>query len=388
MKMRFSHPSGVFMALTLGFAAAAPVAAQTTENSFDVIVQEAQLTTGQVGAQGTIAIAGSSLQMRSVQRIANVIRDRKKQPAGSTQQASFRMPSATFVATLASASDVTDEGEFSRWNAFVDLNYATGDQKLTQNAPRYDIDGLGVTAGIDYRASADWVIGGLVTHQTNDNRFINQLGAVDQESLGVAMLSVWYPGDHWYVDAIARYSNSDYEISRLTSSSATTRAGPGGDDYSLGLGLGYMYQQGPLSITPKARVVYIDASIDGYAERDADPSERLAYLKQSVASLTSNIGADANYVINTSWGVLIPQGSLEWVHDFEDEERTVMAQQIETGTQATIAADQRDDNFFRFGLGGLSILPQGNILFAWFETELARDDRNLYSITLGYRREF
>jgi outer membrane lipase/esterase len=69
-------------------------------------------------------------------------------------------------------------------------------------------------------------------------------------------------------------------------------------------------------------VNYRDTRIDGFRESGGTGVE-LAYENQNIVSLTTQAGVYASIAISTGMGVIVPQTTVEYVHEFLDDQRTV-----------------------------------------------------------------
>src|SRR4029077_402090 len=114
-----------------------------------------------------------------------------------------------------------------------------------------------------------------------------------------------------YIDAIVNIGHNNYDGVRqrnLGSFSGDTD----GHQWGFAVSACYGFNSGALTLTPYGRVEYIDAKIDGFTETGG--LNPFTVGDQRIKATTSAPGAQASYAISTSWGVLLPNGRVEYQH--------------------------------------------------------------------------
>jgi uncharacterized protein YhjY with autotransporter beta-barrel domain len=110
------------------------------------------------------------------------------------------------------------------------------------------------------------------------------------------------------------------------------------------------------------------------------------YEDQVDESLTGTIGAQASMAFSTSFGVVVPQVSAEYVREFLDDRETFTA--TDAGGTFDYVGDQPDRNHFNVGGGVVVLLPNGVFPFINYEAELANYLQETHTVTGGVRLEF
>ena len=153
-------------------------------------------------------------------------------------------------------------------------------------------------------------------------------------------------------------------------------------------GAGYGTAFGGTSLPGFGRLSYIDAEVDGFTEEGAGPFG-LALGGQQIESLLLEAGLEVVRASSRRWGVLQPVLRASVLHEFEDDSRVVVASFAEDvgGNAFRLPTDRPDRDFFRLGLGLTATLARGRGLYLLYETDLARDDLDLYRVTAGLRLE-
>jgi outer membrane autotransporter protein len=114
------------------------------------------------------------------------------------------------------------------------------------------------------------------------------------------------------------------------------------------------------------------------------------YGNQNVVSLTTTTGLFASMAISTGFGVLIPQATAEYVHEFANDQRSVGFTFVyATGRPRYLfQTDEPDRNFFNIGLGAVLVLPGGKSVFVNARQLLGYEDRTATTVTAGLRVPF
>ncbi len=146
---------------------------------------------------------------------------------------------------------------------------------------------------------------------------------------------------------------------------------------------------GAFTVGPRLGVLYREITMDSFRESGHTGLE-LAYDDQFIRSLTLRPGIYGSYAISTSWGVVIPQMTLEYVHEFLDDQRNVQFSfaQDPQNRRFLFQTTPPDRDYLNLGLGVSMVLPQGIQPYLNFRDMLAYDDRSTYTVTLGVRIPF
>jgi len=156
-------------------------------------------------------------------------------------------------------------------------------------------------------------------------------------------------------------------------------------------GVGYDFYFDAFSIGPYVRANYTRSYVDGFAEDNTNGSGlHMKFGEDNTDSFTSVVGLGASYAISTDFGVIIPQGRVEWEHEFARDARTIEAQFVNdaTGTTFLTRTDSPDRNYFNAAASVLLLLPNGWMAFADYEALLAYHELERHRGTIGVRVEF
>jgi outer membrane autotransporter protein len=310
--------------------------------------------------------------------------------------------------------------DFKRWGFFLNGVYATGDKDTRRNENGFDYDAYGLTTGIDYRFSDQWVGGVAYGYVDTDADIDDDQGAVsssqpragegkqESESHTLAFYGTWY-SDNFYADGALSFSTIDIEGERSIQYgevNQTAKMDTDADQWAASIGGGYNHHWGgPWNARYFGRIDYVDVEIDGYSEKarqtsasgsnPSDPSEDLDSLimsigDQDIESLQSVLGAAVTYVANQDWGVLTPYLTAQWHHEFEDDSRVITAKYVFDPTNDVLrfTSNDPDEDFFRISLGLNSVLKGGTQVFINYDTVAGLRDVDHHAFTAGFRIEF
>lgn len=365
----------------------------------------------EVITQGTIATEVGNVQVANVgTRIAQI--------RGAGTVAGFQEHGngrATFAVNLLGPESVlrgagAGDGDLGgqRFGLFFNGTGSTGDKDETDREDGFDFDTFGVTGGLDYRFSDNLVLGVAAGFSTLDVDFDNTStvagGSLDSVSRTVTAYGTYYQGG-LYVDGIVSYTKTDFDSERrvvvpsnnpaVPALNLTADANPDAHQFSIGLGGGYQLTRGALSFGPFGRATYTDIDIDDYRERNAAGLD-LAVEDQNIDSFKTALGLQAAYNVSSGFGVFSPQIRAEWVHEFDDDGRSIDARYVAEPANNPNAgfsilsadSDRPDRDYFVVGLGVSSVLKDGAKLFVEYETVLGFRDIDEHIFTGGVRFEF
>jgi outer membrane autotransporter protein len=161
------------------------------------------------------------------------------------------------------------------------------------------------------------------------------------------------------------------------------------NEFNIGTVIGYDFVIKNLTIGPRVGVNYLDRRLAGYEETGTTGLE-LIYDNQNISSLTTTAGVFASVAISTRWGVLVPQATAEYVHEFLNDQRTVGFRLVDTLSRPRFLfqTDHPDRNFFNLGLGAVFVLPGGMSTFVNVRELVGYSTRRATNVTAGLRLAF
>jgi outer membrane autotransporter protein len=300
---------------------------------------------------------------------------------------------------------------FGKLGMFVNGTFTFGDRDATSREAGFDFHTLGVTAGVDYRFTENFVLGIAFGFASTDADLDASGGSVDTKLYSGSVYGTYYL-DSFYVDGIATVGRNTFESKRniayslpsvdrqgmltgmTTQVSQTATGDTDGTQYLVGFDGGYEFRSGGLTYGPYVRLNYLRVDIDGFTEGidNTNPGFGLAleFRGQTLESLRSALGGQATYALSTQVGVFVPQVLFEWVHEFLNNERTIASNYVNdpNKTPLDIVTDKPDRDFFNLGLGLSAMFPRGMSAFLYYQTALGFANLTKHDITVGVRFAF
>lgn len=282
-----------------------------------------------------------------------------------------------------------------RLGVFIAGDGSISDRDTTLLETGYDATSAGVSVGADYRLTDSFVLGVAFSYNNTDTDFVGGAGDLDSDAVTGTLYASITPNENFYLDAYVGYAGLGYDgvrnIAFTTGGvpvSAVAATDTDGDQLIAGAAAGYDFYRGAWSLGPYAQFDYSDIDIDAYTETGGS-GFAISYGDQSITSIQSVLGVHASYAASMTWGVLVPDARVEWVHEFDDDSRAVPASFVSSPAfPFTVVTDDSDANFGRVGLSLTAILPGGIIPFADYEYQFGHSFVTSHSFSAGFRIEF
>jgi len=282
-----------------------------------------------------------------------------------------------------------------------DIVFGSGDE--TEQAAGYDIDHWNLAIGADYRFRDDMYAGAAVALGDAEIDYSQRGGQTDISSWTLSAYGGWQVTASWYLDALFSYGEADYDTERNIrymdaggSFDSTQFSDTDGDHLYLGFNSGYVFSFGGLRVGPTFSATYLDGTINGYTERSREGgSEAWNFIveDQDFESLRISAGGQADYAINTDFGVIIPTARVAWVYEGEDAADSVILRlannpigddDLQSG-QMVIATSEGESGFLDAGLGVSAQFVMGISGFVSYRFYSAYDDYSHDGYTMGLR---
>jgi outer membrane autotransporter protein len=286
-----------------------------------------------------------------------------------------------------------------RLGGFVKIagNWGNVDQTELQDA--YNYDAWSILAGVDYRVSDAFIIGGALSYEDTHSRFDNSLGKVDAQTWSIAGYGTYTSGP-WYVDGFVSYGGVNYDTTRtifipsnnpaIAPISGSATASPDGEQWSLTLGTGYNYQMTGYTLVPFARLGYIHVKNKSFSESEPGAGLGLSVGDRTLESLQSALGGTISTVVNTANGVFTPYFTSQWVHEFKNDNPSLVAKFVNDpqNLQFFIPTAEPTRDYGVFIVGASGTFANGVSGFVQCGAAAGLDNATNYSVVAGLRKEF
>lgn len=285
-----------------------------------------------------------------------------------------------------------------RLGVFANGALSVGEVDGDDNQRNADISTTGLTIGLDYRVSANSVIGVGFGIANNETEFTGDEGRIDLSSFNVSLFATYYEENSGYVDVVLDAGRNQFDIERRIDLPGTTRRmARGSTDASVlavTLGAGFDKNYGAIEFGPYARLSVVNASVDAY-EETADSEGQgsgsvLSVASHSIRSTTASIGAQISRPVSTRSGVFVPQLRVEGEIELVDKKDGIKAtfQHDPTQTEFEVNGNPRDESYLNIGLGSSFLFASGRSGYVFYETRAAHDFVTQHWLKLGLRLEF
>lgn len=299
---------------------------------------------------------------------------------------------ASLVPGLGGGASADQLSLFSKLGIFLNGQGSLGDQQATSNQPGFDFHTAGVTLGVDYRFTPEFVLGTAAGYNSTKQALDASAGDFKTQGISWSAFGSYYIGEQFYVDGIATYSWNQFDTARNITSDDTTAVASGdthGNQFAISVGTGYDFRLGRLTLGIQGRVNYINVDIDSLKESGAGIYD-LNIKSQNIQSLTTFLGPQVSYNFNLPWAILSPTVKAEWVHEFLNNSRAVQGA-LMADPSATVFSFQTDNpvrNYMNLGVGLTATFKHGISAFFYYQGILGYSNFTSNSFTAGIRVEF
>ncbi len=275
--------------------------------------------------------------------------------------------------------------DFERWGFFVNGNVEIGKQTLS-GGQGFEPTSRGLTAGLDYQFDGGHVIGaGLGLARVNTD-LLGDSGTQRLNGHSISVYGSYVPAEKMYIDATLNLGNNNYDTDRrLLNFDGVTRetafSSTSGKQTAFALTAGGDYHYDAVRLNPYARYEYIRATADGFTESGS--SQNLMVSSQELTTNWFTAGVQASYTISTGFGVVIPQGRLEFTRQNTSNPKLVTASLVNGGNLLTLSRVDQSGNFGIAGLGVTVMLARGINAYLNYETMFGKSNTSMYRWAFG-----
>lgn len=287
---------------------------------------------------------------------------------------------------------------------YVNAYGGTSDKDVTDLEDGFDADSAGLAIGGEYRVKSDLVLGAMLGFQSDTVDYTTNSnvagGGLDSDQVSLTAYGLYFSDDS-YVDFVVGVGGGSYDLDRrvvigdadgdpnTNTFDQTARADTDSQFTRFSLGGGKEFVRGRLTVAPFARMSLLDLRVDGYEESGADELN-LRVNEQDINSLT--IGGGARFVgtFSTGRAIILPQFSVEWVHELRNNSRQIVSTYVNDprNTELTLVTDDPDENYFLLGFGASAVFTNGVQIFSELRSLAGLEDISQTLLSAGLRYEF
>jgi outer membrane lipase/esterase len=255
------------------------------------------------------------------------------------------------------------------------------DVKANASSDQFDLDGVGVTAGLEYGFGTGTV--GIAGNYSRPRaKFIGNVSRDEADSFQVGGF-----GGFAIAGAFAQgylgYGWDDHDIERKGVVEGMS-AKADGDHWLAGAKAGYLMPVGIMRAGPVVAIDYAKAKVDGYTE-GGDPALTLNVDSVTAKSLTGGIGGELRGDFDTNGVSVRPYLSAMLEKELGDNDRVVrFAQTTSPGiVNSWSIGDRSKKAYGRLSAGGSAEILSRVSLNTVLSTTVSRDDGNEVSAQVG-----
>lgn len=286
---------------------------------------------------------------------------------------------------------------YKRINTFSSFDSSFSERDETIDDAGYESLHLKFLFGADYRINNEFLLGTAVTASLSQTDLSANRGSADSTGLHWMLFGLHQINSRWALSGSLMLNTTDYDNKRNVlinlpslinsySLSAESSANQTGfllaSDYQWRLSRAFEF-----SLLNQIHAVRTET--DSYSESGSTGFE-LAISGQSVDNVSMDNGLELRKPIMRSWGVVIPQINVHWVHQFADQSRNINAYFIHDPQANLIAYTTKDgdSDYFSTQLGAVFVMPNGINAFAQVKSILGYQHYNNTTLSMGVRGEF
>ena len=315
-------------------------------------------------------------------------------PSQASYSYQTRIPLSSF---LGSGGSNDWDYFYKRINTFSSFDSSFSEKDETVSESGFESWHMKFLFGADYRINNKVLVGTAITLSRTGTDLSNNRGSADSTGFNWMAFALHQINNQWSINGSFMLQNTDYDNTRNVSISLPSLT----NNYSLsaessvkqtGLLLGSAYQwQLPnsfeMSLLNNVNVVRTKS---GSYKESGNTGFELAMNAQDIDNISMENGLELRKPLMQSWGVVIPQVNLMWMHQFADQSRQVDASFIHDPQANLIAysTEDSDSDYFSARFGAVFVVPNGINAFVQIATVLAYQNYSNTTFSMGLRGEF
>ncbi len=286
-----------------------------------------------------------------------------------------------------------ESGLASPWGFFVNGTISVGDRDPTTREIGFDFSSSGITAGVDYRFSNNFVLGAALGYASFGSDDADG-GSMDTRGTTLTGYLSWYPKDNWYVDARISQGWLDVDQKRKVgfsigpvSQSVLMAGSTTAAQTTLSVASGLHFNREGLVMTPNVSMRYMSTAVDGYDE-SALGIGAVRYSDFDFDSLVLSAGLQMNKSISLESGVLTPQLDANFRYETQNDGMIIEARLLGRQSPFLIRTDSPDRGYGTLGGGLVYVTNGGKQFYFTYRQLLGLEGFSQYTVNLGLRMEF
>ncbi|MCG8443097.1 MAG: autotransporter outer membrane beta-barrel domain-containing protein, partial [Caulobacterales bacterium] len=235
-------------------------------------------------------------------------------------------------------------------------------------------------------------------------------GSTESQNYSIAGYGLFLPTPQITLTGLVSFGQGDHDTDRVLSYvdnndtvSRTIASSTDSDEIEVAVSGLYEFVFDSVTITPSFGINYYTSTVDAFTEDTVNGPEGLNFTidETDIDSVQTSLGVSVANAVSTGFGIFVPEARARWIHEFEDDSRTV------TGRYAVVAAgvsgvtfneaalapivfqtNAPDADRFEIGGGGSATFFNGLTLFVDGSGIVGHENVSGFSIVGGARMQF
>ncbi len=284
------------------------------------------------------------------------------------------------------------DGYSDQWGWFINGTFGGGSQDETAYEDGFEFDTTGLSSGFDYRIKSQGVIGFAMGYANTELTLNLDGGGLDADGASLMVYGSYYPSSKTYIDSIITtgfYSLDSRRRIVFGTTNAVATSNPDSLTLALSVAGGYeLFHTAGFTGTFEGRGEYITTTIDSYSETGSSPYD-VTIEEQTYNSIRTLLSMNFVYATSLSWGALLPQLDVSWIHQFENSASTINGYfNVDPSTPFSFSSNTPDSDYFKVDLGVSALFPGGNTVYFQGSSLVTQAYYQSWYMSLGYRMEF
>ncbi len=284
---------------------------------------------------------------------------------------------------------------WGRFSTFLTTGATTLRHRENEFEQGYSATIPSVTVGGGYLVS-DTFETGIAFNYSNSNASNTTGGGFNVDSYSPLLYFNYLPLDNGFTSLVLGYTRQNQSNERLAVAgvdgstgltiSGLTKGNLNSNQYTLNFLGGYDHPIESFTVGPRVGIDVRQWEMDSYQE-STNTGLELRYNSQHQTSIQSTLGLLISYAHSFYSGVLVPQLSASWVHEYSNNSRTIHAQFIQAPASNgfDFQTENPERNWATIDLGLSFVMKNGVQAFVNFSTVQGNRNFESYGGNVGVR---
>jgi len=256
---------------------------------------------------------------------------------------------------------------------------AAGQSELTSRTDMLSI-------GADYRLNDDWAFGANVGASRSRVSFASSASQQRSRGTQATAYASWNVTQAAYLSATLSHEANRFDLTRDDGTGVLSYGSPRGRGWGFSVSGGRDFASGPWSIGPYVRWDHVISRVDAFDETGS--ASALSVSAHRTRSNTLNVGAQTQFSIPVSWGLVLPHVRVELTRRKDSTAQAANATLLIDNTPVFESTGAEiDRNYGAVAVGVAGVNQGGASWFADWESTVAQQGYRARRIVLGLRFE-